>query len=161
MRRRVLIVLLAGVAALLAAVPAASAKTTWLCRPGMANDPCTPGLGTTTFAPDGRQTGVTQPRQARDRGVDCFYVYPTVSDQPGRTRPLAIDPEERSIALYQAARYSQVCRVWAPMYRQLTLPGDRRRPGDARPGVADRVRRRARRRGATTSPTTTTAAASC
>ncbi|HZE05798.1 MAG TPA: DUF3089 domain-containing protein, partial [Solirubrobacteraceae bacterium] len=32
-----------------------------------------------------------------------------------------IDPEERSIALYQAARYSQYCRVFAPMYRQVTL----------------------------------------
>ena len=30
---------------------------------------------------------------------------------------------ERSIALFQAARYSQVCRVFAPMYRQLTLKG--------------------------------------
>ena len=41
------------------------------------------------------------------------------------TRPansdLTIDPEERSIALYQAARYSQYCRVFAPMYRQVTL----------------------------------------
>ena len=30
---------------------------------------------------------------------------------------------ERSIALYQAARYSQYCRVFAPMYRQVTLAG--------------------------------------
>src|SRR6202012_3530474 len=29
---------------------------------------------------------------------------------------------ERSIALYQAARYSQYCRVFAPMYRQETVP---------------------------------------
>ena len=54
--------------------------------------------------------------------VDCFYVYPTVSDQRTSTRTCSIDPEERSIALYQAARYSQVCRVYAPMYRQITLP---------------------------------------
>ena len=32
-----------------------------------------------------------------------------------------IDPEQRSIALYQAARYSQYCRVFAPMYRQVTV----------------------------------------
>ena len=38
-----------------------------------------------------------------------------------RTRISRIDPEERSIALYQAARYSLRCRVFAPMYRQLTL----------------------------------------
>jgi hypothetical protein len=33
----------------------------------------------------------------------------------------ATDPPLRSIALYQAARYSQRCRVFAPVYRQLTL----------------------------------------
>jgi pimeloyl-ACP methyl ester carboxylesterase len=32
------------------------------------------------------------------------------------------DPEIRSIALYQAARYSQLCRVYAPVYRQATVP---------------------------------------
>jgi DUF3089 family protein len=30
---------------------------------------------------------------------------------------------QRSIALYQAARYSQYCKVYAPMYRQVTLAG--------------------------------------
>jgi hypothetical protein len=121
MRWRSALTLLAAAAAVLAIAPAAGAKTTWLCRPGLANDPCTPGLATTTFAPSGGQTGTVTPRRTRDRGVDCFYVYPTVSDQPGLNATLAIDPEQRSIALYQAARYSQVCRVWAPMYRQLTL----------------------------------------
>ena len=32
-----------------------------------------------------------------------------------------------AIARYQAARYSQVCQVYAPMYRQQTLGGARRR----------------------------------
>src|SRR5207302_4030159 len=36
---------------------------------------------------------------------------------------LHIDPVERSVALYQTARYSQYCRVFAPMYRQTTLVG--------------------------------------
>jgi hypothetical protein len=40
-----------------------------------------------------------------------------------RERDLHIDPEEDSIALYQAARYSQYCDVYAPMYRQVTLAG--------------------------------------
>jgi hypothetical protein len=55
--------------------------------------------------------------------IDCFYVYPTVSDQSTPLANLQIDPEERSVALYQAARYSQYCRVFAPMYRQVTLSG--------------------------------------
>jgi len=54
--------------------------------------------------------------------VDCFYVYPTVSDQKTPNANLHIDPEERSIALYQAARYSQYCRVFAPMYRNFAIP---------------------------------------
>src|SRR4029077_15928990 len=53
--------------------------------------------------------------------ADCFYVYPTVSDDQSANSDLSIDPEERSVALYQAARYSQVCRVFAPMYRQVTV----------------------------------------
>ncbi len=48
-------------------------------------------------------------------------MYPTVSDQPTTLSNRQIDPEERSIALYQAARYSQYCRVFAPMYRQVTV----------------------------------------
>jgi hypothetical protein len=50
-------------------------------------------------------------------------VYPTVSDQKTGNANLQIDPEEKSIALYQAARYSQYCKVYAPMYRQVTLDG--------------------------------------
>ncbi len=48
-------------------------------------------------------------------------MYPTVSDQTTTLSNRRIDPEQRSIALYQAARYSQHCRVFAPMYRQVTL----------------------------------------
>ena len=61
------------------------------------------------------------PRRDRDHGVDCFYVYPTVSNQPTRLATKRADPEIRSIALYQAARFSQVCRVYAPLYRQATV----------------------------------------
>ena len=55
--------------------------------------------------------------------IDCFYVYPTVSGQTTGNSNLQIDPEEKSIALYQASRYSQYCHVYAPMYRQTTLAG--------------------------------------
>ena len=66
---------------------------------------------------------VEHPQPVASPAIDCFYVYPTVSDQPTGNANLQIDPEERSIALYQAARYSQYCRVFAPMYRQVTLAG--------------------------------------
>jgi pimeloyl-ACP methyl ester carboxylesterase len=50
-------------------------------------------------------------------------VYPTVSDEKTPNSDLTIQDTETSIALYQAARYSQYCKVYAPMYRQVTLAG--------------------------------------
>jgi hypothetical protein len=110
-----------------AAASPVGAKTVWLCRPGVSPDPCTPGLSTTVYSPKLKPLRVEHPRTVRDPAIDCFYVYPTVSDQKTTFANRHIDPEERSIALYQAARYSQYCRVYAPMYRQLTLAALARR----------------------------------
>ncbi len=117
---RLSVLLIAIVAALFAA-EAASAATKWLCGPGVADDPCRPSLSTTLYRGWDVPAGKTTPARERDRGVDCFYVYPTVSDQPGRLATKRVDPELRSTALYQAARYSQLCRVYAPVYRQATV----------------------------------------
>jgi hypothetical protein len=123
-RRLAALLLLSLACAVSAAVPASAAKApVWLCRPGLAHDPCTPGLSTTVYSPDLHRIGVSHPRAVKHPSVDCFYVYPTVSDQPTGNANRHVDPEERSIALYQAARYSQLCRVYAPMYRQVTLAG--------------------------------------
>jgi Protein of unknown function (DUF3089) len=105
------------------AIPAGSTSTStvWLCRPGQANDPCTPPLATTRTTPSGQTLGVVATRAATKPKIDCFYVYPTVSDQKTPNANLTIEPTERSIALYQAARYSVDCRVFAPMYRQVTV----------------------------------------
>ena len=100
---------------------AAKDDTVWLCKPGIADNPCKPGLATTQVSPTGEVLGTSNPKQVKHPKVDCFYVYPTVSDDDSRNSDLSIDPEERSIALYQAARYSQRCRVFAPIYRQFTL----------------------------------------
>jgi hypothetical protein len=131
----------AAFAAGLAAAPA-SAQTTWLCRPGLADNPCTPGLATTRLTPNGRVLGVDRVPRVRNPKIDCFYVYPTVSDDKGLQADVSIDPEERSIALYQASRYSRDCRVFAPMYRQITLAGimNRRVTAAMRQTVYDDVR---------------------
>jgi hypothetical protein len=124
MRPRAWIVVgLAAALGCLAAPSAFAAKdtTVWLCKPGLADNPCKPGFATTTVSPDGQIVGSDDVERDRRPDFDCFYVYPTVSDDPGRNSDLSIDPEQRSIALYQAARYSLHCRVFAPMYRQLTL----------------------------------------
>jgi hypothetical protein len=106
----------------LAAVPAAgSAKTVWLCNP-LEPNPCTSSLNASIVTPTGVPTGKTiSPGFDPGSNIDCFYVYPTVSEQPGPLADLTIDPAQRSIALFQAAPFSSVCRVYAPMYRQLTL----------------------------------------
>jgi hypothetical protein len=113
----------AGVLALAGAAPAAAKGPVWLCLPGHRPDPCTPGLSTTVYSPKLQKLRVTHPKAVKKPAFDCFYVYPTVSDQTTAVANLHIDPVEKSIALYQAARYSQYCRVFAPMYRQTTLAG--------------------------------------
>jgi hypothetical protein len=75
------------------------------------------------YTPTGKKLRVIHPKQVRHPAIDCFYVYPTVSGQRTGNANLHIDPVERSVALHQTARYSQYCRVFAPMYRQLTLAG--------------------------------------
>ena len=118
---RRLVVVAVAAALLLAAAPAtAGANTVWLCKPGLAASPCDVRFDIARYTPDGQLLGGDDPRPARRR-IDCFYVYPTVSDQPTRFANKRIDPELRSIALYQTARYSQHCRVYAPVYRQGTL----------------------------------------
>jgi Protein of unknown function (DUF3089) len=109
-------------AAMAALVPAAAAKAVWLCKPGLRNNPCTSSMTATVETAAG-PAGVQHMRPARRPRIDCFYVYPTVSGQPSLNATLRIDPEERAVAVNQASRFSQVCRVFAPMYRQLTVSG--------------------------------------
>lgn len=120
-----LLIVAATAAALLIAGPATASakKTVWLCQPGMKHDPCRASVRTTMLDLAGRPQAVVTPPHARRPKIDCFYVYPTVSDQKRPQATRRIDPEERSIARYQAARFSSTCRVFAPMYRQITLQG--------------------------------------
>ena len=101
----------------------ADAKVVWLCKPGQKANPCEPSLTTTNFSPKAKRLGVEHVRRAKRRQADCFYVYPTVSDQKQPQATQVVDDVLRSIALYQAARYSRDCRVFAPVYRQVTVQG--------------------------------------
>jgi hypothetical protein len=127
-RRTVVIALLALVAAGCggAAKPRATAPTTdptvWLCKPGAAFDPCRTDMTATIVSGNGsRRVQTAQP--ATKSRFDCFYVYPTVSYQKTPNANLKIQPPETAAAVEQASRFSQACRVWAPMYRQETLAG--------------------------------------
>src|SRR5262245_14420315 len=119
--RRLTVIAIAALAAARLASAGPAAKPVWLCQPGIGADPSEPRMEEATVSPAGAPTGTFTPPTVKKPKFDCFYVYPTVSDDKSTNSDLSIDPEERSIALYQAARYSQSCRVFAPMYRQVTL----------------------------------------
>jgi hypothetical protein len=91
----------------------------WLCRPGR-TDACTIDQSTTIVAADGtltREEFKADPNPA----IDCFYVYPTVSSDPSGNSDMNIDPAERGVVRSQFARFGAACRLFAPMYRQITL----------------------------------------
>ena len=91
----------------------------WLCRPGKADTPCTEDLASTAVGSDGSKV---QPFvAAANPPIDCFYVYPTASSDPGDNSDLVTGAGEERAAVNQAARFSSVCRVFAPVYRQVTL----------------------------------------
>ncbi len=124
-----------------AAAPAAGAKVVWLCQPAHHPNPCTPGLSTTVFSPTRQALRVIHPQAVKHPRIDCFYVYPTVSDETTVNADRVVHPEESSIAFYQVARYSQYCRVFAPMYRQITVPaleaGNHETPAELKLPVSD------------------------
>ncbi len=105
-------------------------KSTWLCKPGKSitvvglsepqPDPCTEPLTTTVVQTNG-ETSVEAAKRAKKPPIDCFYVYPTVSEQPTDNANLEIEAQEQQVAIDQASRFSQDCKVYAPMYPQLTL----------------------------------------
>ncbi len=105
------------------APPATAQSTTvWLCRPGMASDPCTVSLATTRVTASGTSTMVHPVVTSSAAKFDCFYVHPRVG--PSVTAQVAATTAE-------AAPFSPVCRVWAPAFMESPDPG----PGGI--GVAD------------------------
>src|SRR3954447_19480780 len=123
MVRRTLVALSLALALTLIATTCAEAKVVWLCKPGMRANPCEPSLTTTVFSPAGERLGVRHVQRGKRRRADCFYVYPTVSDQQRPQATRVVDDVLRSIVLQQTARYSRDCRVFAPVYRQVTIQG--------------------------------------
>lgn len=113
----------AAVVALGALAPAgAEAATTWLCKPGLASNTCAESQRTTTVRATGARSIATPSVPSRPK-VDCFYVYPTTSDQKQPQADFQITPELKAIARNQALPYTQACRMYAPVYRQVTVQG--------------------------------------
>jgi len=112
-------------------------KANWLCYPGKANDACAIDLTTTVINADG--TSRVESFKADPKApIDCFYVYPTVSTDPGVVSDMKADPAELNVVKQQLARFGSKCRIFAPIYRQFTLAGLRSMmAGTPLPGASD------------------------
>ena len=92
----------------------------WLCLPGR-TDVCTTPLPTTALNPNGYGSTGRSP-VVSGSNVDCFVVYPTVSRDNGMNSDLRPgDGEEKAAIASQFARFAGGCRMFAPIYRQMTL----------------------------------------
>jgi hypothetical protein len=130
--RRALIAAASAVLALAASAAAAAGPSRapdpdyaqdsgWLCR-GANQTLCTTGLDAMRVSADGTRTPETF-TPAADPKIDCFYVYPTVSREPDTFADMTPSPEVQETLRGQAARLTSLCRMYAPIYRQLTLKG--------------------------------------
>jgi hypothetical protein len=112
--------LLALIAATVAATPVDYRDAAnWLCRPGRA-DACVPDATRAVVGLDGAMRS-ERVRPARAPKADCFYVYPTASNDPTPNSDMMPGIEEQGQAASQFAAFAQVCRTFAPIYRQVTL----------------------------------------
>lgn len=92
----------------------------WLCRPDT-DDVCDHGLDATIVKADGH-TSIDRFEAAKKPKIDCFYIYPTIStDTTGNSDLVPGADQELFVVGQQAARLGEVCRVFAPVYRQITL----------------------------------------
>jgi Protein of unknown function (DUF3089) len=112
----------AGTPALNPALLPVGHRTVWLCRPGLARNPCEGDLDATVVTAAGARS---QEKfvPAADPSVDCFYVYPTASEAKSTNAPLAPEPAVIDTARAQAARFAAACRLFVPVYRQVTISG--------------------------------------
>ena len=97
------------------------APDAWLCRPGRA-DLCSADHAVTSLAANGSRTVQTL-KADPNAPIDCFYVYPTISQDPNPHSTLQAGPGEQRAVAQQFAPFASVCRPFAPMYRQVTLAG--------------------------------------
>jgi hypothetical protein len=97
----------------------------WACRPDLDPNECDGDLSATEMRVDGSRVRVDT-AIAEAPAFDCFYVYPTVLLDG---TPQMVDFSEAGVALVsapllaQGARFASLCRMFAPMYRQVGLSG--------------------------------------
>jgi hypothetical protein len=97
----------------------------WACRPDIEPNACLQNIDATEIKADGSKV-VHKHEPAAQPAFDCFYVYPTVwisrtaqmTDFSDEGVKFVLDP-----LLSQAARFTGLCRLYAPLYRQAGLNG--------------------------------------
>jgi len=98
----------------------------WACLPGNLPNECHADLTATEIKPDGTRAIVPHVIK-KDPPFDCFYVYPTVATSGGGNMTDFGEPGValvRDPLLAQAARFTSMCEVYAPLYRQVSLSTD-------------------------------------
>jgi len=103
-----------------------------VCRPG-SNAPCTTGLDALVLNANG-STQAQPFTPAANPPIDCFYVYPTVSQEQTYYADLTDSPIIQAVTRQQVGRLSSRCRVFAPIYRQVTNHGLNHGGGGPGPG---------------------------
>jgi hypothetical protein len=103
-----------------------SSGDNWLCLPDRI-DACSVNLDASQFRRGGEPAGLEGYRPAASAPVDCFYVYPTISNDPTPNSDMNPGPEEKRTVEHQFARFGSECRLFAPVYRQVTIQGLRSR----------------------------------
>ena len=97
-----------------------SAPESWLCRPGRA-DACRADQTASVVAANGK-VRIERFHPAKNPPIDCFYVYPTVSTEKTGNSDMVPGADEAMSAQQQFVRFGAACRLFAPMYRQVTVP---------------------------------------
>jgi hypothetical protein len=92
----------------------------WLCRPDLQDNRCKVDLDATVVAPSGKMS-LERYVPAKAPKIDCFFVYPTVSNDSGWLSDFSPNADEWDDIKLQFARFGSVCRQFAPLYRQGTL----------------------------------------
>lgn len=111
----------------------------WLCWPGKVGDACAIDMTATVIKGDGSSSVETFKADPK-APIDCFYVYPTVSNDPGVVSDMMANAEELNVVKQQLARFGSKCRIFAPLYRQFTLTALRGMvEGKPMPGATDPV----------------------
>ena len=97
-------------------------ENNWLCHPSLSasKDVCRQPLDTLVVQANG-SAYVAAANPIAEPLVDCFYVYPTASLDLTPNSTLNVDAQEEDTTALQFGRYSEVCRTFAPIYRQRTL----------------------------------------